>query len=145
MLDEKDRLTDSLTTQKYIASGYNLSALEASNSQLKDIFMNILRDEHQIQHDIYHEMSNRGWYQPKAANINDINQNINKWNQELQRVQSAAARQPGAAQQTGFQAGYQGGFYAGMPQYGMQTGTGIPQTGHEAQQTMYRPPQNPLT
>ncbi|HOV79669.1 MAG TPA: spore coat protein [Bacillota bacterium] len=138
MIDEKDRLTDSLITQKHIASGYNTAAIESSNSQLKETFMNILRDEHQIQYEIYQEMNNRGWYQPKAANVNDISQNVNKWNQELQRVQSAAARQPGAAHQAGFQAGYQSGFYAGAPQYGMQTGTGIPPTGQETHQ--YRHP-----
>lgn len=136
MLEEKDRLTDSLITQKYIASGYNLAVTESANSQLMDAFMGILRDEHQIQHEIFNEMNSRGWYQPKTANMNDLSQNINKWNQELQRVQNTAYRQPGAQQ-----AGYQ----AGIPQYGFQTGVGLPQMGSEAQQqTMYRPPQSPM-
>lgn len=140
MLDEKDRLTDSLVTQKYIASGYNLAAAEASNSQLMDTFVGILRDEHQIHHEFFNEMRNRGWYQPKAANMNDISQNVNKWSQELQRVQNTALRQPGA-QPAAYQAGYQ----TGMPQYGFQTGVGMPQMGAETrQQPLYRPPQNPM-
>jgi len=144
MLDEKDRLTDSLVTQKYIASGYNLAAAEASNSQLMDTFVGILRDEHQIHHEIFNEMKNRGWYQPKAANMNDISQHVNKWSQELQRVQNTALRQPGA-QPAAYQAGYQTGFQVGMPQYGFQTGVGMPQMGAEAQQqSLYRPPQNPM-
>jgi len=137
MLDEKDRLTDSLITQKYIASGYNLAALESANNQIMDAFSGILRDEHQIQHEIFNEMNSRGWYQPKAANPNDISQNINKWNQELQRVQHTTAFRPGTLQQQGYQ--------AGAPQYGFQTGVGMPQMGSESQQhTMYRPPQNPM-
>ncbi|NPV72584.1 MAG: spore coat protein, partial [Pelotomaculum sp.] len=36
MLEEKDRLTDSLITQKYIASGYNMAAIESANNQLMD-------------------------------------------------------------------------------------------------------------
>lgn len=154
MLNEKDRLTDSLITQKYIASGYNLAAAESANSQLMDAFIGILRDEHQIHHEIFNEMSNRGWYQPKAANMNDIGQHMTKWNQELQRVQTTAFRQPGAqqagypmgAQQAGYQTGaQQSGYPAGIPQYGFQTGVGLPQMGNEAQQqTMYRPPQNPM-
>lgn len=140
MLDEKDRLTDSLITQKYIASGYNLAAAESANSQLMDAFIGILRDEHQIHHEIFNEMKNRGWYQPKAANMNDVSQNMNKWNQEFQRVQSTALRQPGTQQ-----AGYQAGFQTGMQQYGFQTGVGMPQMGSDIpQQTMYRPPQNPM-
>ncbi|OPY58810.1 MAG: Coat F domain protein [Pelotomaculum sp. PtaU1.Bin035] len=136
MLDEKDRLTDSLITQKHIASGYNLAAAEASNTQLKDTFLNILKDEHLIQHEIFNEMSNHGWYQPKPANINDINQNMNKWSQELQRVQSTAYSRPGTQQ---------GNYQASFPQYGFQTGAGMQQMGSEVQhQTMYRPPQNPM-
>jgi len=136
MLDEKDRLTDFLVTQKYIAGGYNLAAMEASNTQLKETFMGILRDEHLIQHEIFNEMSNRGWYQAKPANMNDLNQNLNKWNQELQRVQNTAYRQPGAQQ---------GSYQNVFPQYGIQTGAGMPQMGSETQQQgMYRPPQNPM-
>lgn len=136
MLDEKDRLTDVLITEKYIASGYNLAALESANNQIRDAFSGILRDVHQIQHEIFNEMNSRGWYQPKAANPNDISHNLNKWNQELQRVQQTALR-PGATPQQGYQ--------AGAPQYGFQTGVGLPQTGGESQQhTMYRPPQNPM-
>ncbi len=147
MLDEKDRLTDALVTQKYITSGYNLAANESANSQLMDAFAGILRDEHQIQHEIFHEMHNRGWYRPKAADMNDLSQNINKWNQELQRVQNIAFRQPSMHQQEQQQRqqhqqpGYQG---ANIPQYGFQTGVGMPQTGEQQRQTMYRPPQNPM-
>ena len=141
MLEEKDRLTDSLITQKYIANGYNLAATESANSQLMEAFIGILRDEQQIHHEIFNEMASRGWYQPKAANMNDLSQNINKWNQELQRVQNTAFRRPGQQQAGYHQAGYQ----AGIPQYGFQTGVGMPQTGSEApQQTMYRPPQSPM-
>ncbi|NLI13911.1 spore coat protein [Pelotomaculum propionicicum] len=137
MLDEKDRLTDTLITQKYIATGYNTAALESANNQIMDAFSGILRDEQQIQHEIFTEMNSRGWYQPKAANPNDITQNINKWNQELQRIQHTAAIRPGAMPQQGYQ--------AGMTQYGFQTGVSMPQMGGEAQQqTMYRPPQNPM-
>lgn len=145
MLEEKDRLTDCLITQKYIATGYNDAAAESADSRLMDTLMNILRDEHQIHHEIFNEMKNRGWYQPKTANMSDVSRTLNQWSQEFQRVQGNALRQPGA-QQAGYQAGYQaGGYQAGIPQYGFQTGVGLPQTGGDIQQqTMYRPPQNPM-
>ncbi len=144
MLDEKERLTDSLITQKYIANGYNTAATEAANSQLMDTFMNILRDEQQIHKEIFNEMKSRGWYQPKEANMNDIRQNFSKWSQELQRVQSSAlqagAKQAGT-QQIGVQ---QTGYQTGIPQYGFQAGIGMPQTNEMQQQNMYRSPQNPM-
>lgn len=140
MLEEKDRLTDSLMTEKFIAGGYNLAALEASNVQLKETLMGILREEHLIQHEIFNEMHNRGWYQPKMANMNDLSQNMNKWNQELQRVQNAALRQTGTQP---------GNYQTNFPQYGFQPGGSpggsIPPTGNQVQQqNMYRPPQNPM-
>ncbi|MDD3653657.1 MAG: spore coat protein [Desulfotomaculaceae bacterium] len=136
MLEEKDRLNDSLMTEKFIASGYNLAALESSNAQLKEAFMGMLREEHLIQHEVYIEMNNRGWYQPKVANLNDLSQNLNKWNQELKRVQNAAFQNP-VPQQVNYQNNF--------PQYSYQTGSSSPPMGNQVQQqNMYRPPQNPV-
>lgn len=147
VLDEKDRLTDALVTEKYISNGYNTATIESANSQLMEAFAGILRDEHQIQHEIFLEMHNRGWYRPKAADMNELSQNMNKWNQELQRVQNMAFRQPTTHQQEQHQRqqhqqpGFQGSH---MPQYGFQTGVGMPQANEQQRQTMYRPPQNPM-
>ncbi len=137
MLDDKDRLTDVLITEKYIAGGYNHASLESANSQLLDAFTGILRDVHQIQHEIFLEMNNRGWYQPKTANMNELNQNINKWNQELQKAQNTVARRAMPPQQA---------FQGNIPQYNYQTGMTMPQQMGmpPAQTTMYRPPQSPV-
>lgn len=146
-------------TEKYIAGGYNTAATEAANSQLLDAFSGILRDVHQIQHEIFLEMNNRGWYQPKPANMNELNQNISKWNQDLQKAQSTAARSTAQQQQQQQQQVYQGN----IPQYSYQAGMGMPQqmdlqqqmgthqqmsthqqAGMPHPQAMYRPPQNPM-
>lgn len=136
MFEEKDRLTDALITQKSIASGYNSAVSESNNTHLMENLIGILRDEYQIQHEVFREMKNRGWYQPKAANMNDVNQNLIHWNQELQRVQNYALRQHGA-QQPGYQAGIpQTGYQAEFRQQHMRS--------EHPQQAMYRPPQNPM-
>ncbi len=143
MIDERERLTDSLITQKYIAHGYNAAASEAANSHLMETFMSLLRDEHQIQHEMFHEMHSRGWYQVKMASANDVNQNLTRWNQDYQRLQSTVFRQPGIHQP------YQPGISPGIPQYGFGAGAGVHQmTGeiaHQVQQSPYRPPQNPVS
>ncbi|KUK83458.1 MAG: Uncharacterized protein XD97_0177 [Pelotomaculum thermopropionicum] len=138
VIDEKDRLTDTLITQKYIASGYNSAASESANTQLMENFMGILRDEQQIQHEIFNEMKNRGWYQPSAAKMNDITQSLNQWSQELQRVQNNAFRRQGMQQSQ------PPGYQSGIPQYSYQPGFGQQQMGEAQQQPMYRPPQNPM-
>ena len=71
---EKDYLSDVLMSQKQISTNYNTFANECSNPQLRTEFMNILNDEHYIQADIYTQMSKRGWYQVKPADMQEINQ-----------------------------------------------------------------------
>ena len=72
-MGDKEMITDSLSSQKFVTSGYNTFANECVNPSLRNDFMNILKEEHQIQSELFSEMQNRGWYQVKPADQNDIN------------------------------------------------------------------------
>lgn len=65
-------ITDVLSTQKYIADGYNTNANECACPSIKNVFMSILDEEHAIQHDVFEEMSKRGWYPTEQAPQNKI-------------------------------------------------------------------------
>ena len=71
---EKEMLDDMLSSQKFVTDGYNTSANECATPVLKSEFMNILNEEHQIQHEVFLEMQKRGWYQTDAADQNKIDQ-----------------------------------------------------------------------
>ena len=71
---DQEMITDVLSTQKFITGDYNTVANEASAQNVKDTFMSILDDEHNIQHEIYLEMAKRGWYQTEAAEDNKVQQ-----------------------------------------------------------------------
>ena len=71
---DQERITDVLTTQKTATDGYNTFANEASDPTVKNTLMTILKEEHDIQHEVFTEMSKRGWYQTEAAEDNKINQ-----------------------------------------------------------------------
>lgn len=71
---EKEMLTDLLSSQKFITSGYNAFANECATPSVKTDFVNILQEEHQIQNDIFCEMQRHGWYPTEAADQNKINQ-----------------------------------------------------------------------
>lgn len=64
---DKEMLEDALSSEKFVTSTYNTFANECACDSLKSEFMNILADEHSIQHEIFKEMQNRGWYQTEAA------------------------------------------------------------------------------
>jgi len=63
----KEMLDDSLNTQKHLTDTYNTWTNECDSNQLRGEFMNLLKEEHDIQHDVYTDLKNRGWYQPEDA------------------------------------------------------------------------------
>ncbi len=69
---DKDRLCDTLSSQKNITGLYNTSANECASKALKSELLNILSEEHQIQHEVFTEMQNRGWYMVQAAKQEEI-------------------------------------------------------------------------
>ena len=76
---DQQRITDVLSTQKMATDGYNTFANEASDPVVKNTLMSILNEEHDIQHEVFVEMSKRGWYQTEAAEDNKITQAKQKY------------------------------------------------------------------
>lgn len=72
--DDKEMMNDALYSQKQITENYNIFANECAESQIRDIFMTILNEEHQIQADVFDEMSKRGWYATQSADRQQIQQ-----------------------------------------------------------------------
>ncbi len=79
---EKERLTDTITSQKMICSTYDTFANECVCEELMNTMLTILDDEHKIQHALFKEMQNRGWYTPENAEQNKIEQEKNKYSSE---------------------------------------------------------------
>ena len=69
---EKDKLNDILTTQKYLSTMYNTAANEADCSALHNELLNILKEEHEMEHKLYDAMKQRGWYSPQQASASEI-------------------------------------------------------------------------
>ncbi len=64
---DKEKIADALMSQKFITDNYNSFANECAHPEIKQLVLDILNDEHGIQHDIFVEMQNHGWYEVKAA------------------------------------------------------------------------------
>ena len=71
---DREMMDDALSSQKFITDGYNTFANECATTALMTEFLNILGEEHQIQHDVFCEMQKRGWYATEAADQNKVNQ-----------------------------------------------------------------------
>lgn len=71
---DREMLDDALASQKFVSENYNTFANECASAAMQSELMNILNEEHQIQHEIFTEMQKRGWYTVEQADANKINQ-----------------------------------------------------------------------
>ena len=78
-LDDREILDDVLSSQKQITANYNTFGNECTNEKLRTDFLNILRDEHNMQSGVFTQMQSRGWYQPCAAPAQKINETKTKF------------------------------------------------------------------
>ncbi|WP_040197724.1 spore coat protein [Candidatus Soleaferrea massiliensis] len=84
MFGDKEMMTDALSAQKFITDNYNIWANECATQQIKSELMNILNEEHQIQMELFTEMSKRGWYPVQAAQQPQIDQVKQKYPPQVQ-------------------------------------------------------------
>ena len=67
LFGDREMMEDVLSSQKFVTEGYNTFANECASPAVMSELMNILNEEHQIQHEVFDEMVKRGWYQTEPA------------------------------------------------------------------------------
>ena len=73
-LTDREMLTDALSSEKFMTENYNTYANECASPSLMNEFMNLLSEEHQIQHDVFSELQKRGWYPTQSAPAEKVHQ-----------------------------------------------------------------------
>lgn len=77
------RMTDDLlSTAKHIAGEYGSLICEGSNEQLRQVLNNNMQQTIQDQYQIFDHMRQRGWYETKNAQPQDIQSAKQKFTQE---------------------------------------------------------------
>jgi len=82
-MDEKIRLFDLLSAEKFLAGVYNSDLLESATPEVSSCFMNLLEDEHRVQKEIFEELSSRGLYPTEKAPDDKLNQTKMKYAQKV--------------------------------------------------------------
>ena len=80
---DKDILGDGLKAQKASTASYNMFSDECAHEEVRNCMLNILKQEHDIQDDIFHMMSAKGYYPTPAAEEKKINEAKQKFAQCL--------------------------------------------------------------
>lgn len=78
-MNDQERMTDLLLTEKKMSTNYNLFASECTNIQLRDTFLSLLKNGHTTQTRLFTEAQNRGWYQTTPADAQQIAQAYQKY------------------------------------------------------------------
>ncbi len=71
-LTDKDIAQDLLNAQKMSMQTFNTLAYESSNESLKRDVLSILQEEHLMHSQVFNYMNQRGWYEPRPADRNDV-------------------------------------------------------------------------
>jgi spore coat protein CotF len=78
-MQDRDLMMDMLSSEKFATSGYNTYANECATPRLREDFLNILRDEHEMQAELFTEINSRGWYPTTPAEQPKIDQAKQKY------------------------------------------------------------------
>lgn len=73
-MQDRDLMEDLLSSEKAVTGSYNTFTNECVAAQVRDQFLNILNEEHQIHADVFDEMQKRGWYPMENAEQQKITQ-----------------------------------------------------------------------
>lgn len=87
ILTEQEIMNDALASEKQIIGAYGTYLTESSCENLRSEFMKILHDKQQIQFQIFDAMKQKGWYNVKNANMNDVQMAVQKYQTEKQQMQ----------------------------------------------------------
>lgn len=71
-LNDRDRLNDMLSTEKYLANGFNTFVTETSNQNLYNDVLHILNETHHAGRNIFNLMFEKGWYSLKQEQPQQI-------------------------------------------------------------------------
>lgn len=77
--NDKEKMTDALTSEKYLTETYNSYTSETATPEVKSYFQNILCEEHDISYELFCEMNGRGWYPVDKADESKLQTVRNKF------------------------------------------------------------------
>lgn len=73
-MNDQERMSDLLTTEKKLGNNYDLFASECVNLALRNEFVKALTQSHTTQTELFQAAQGRGWYQTEQAQMDKINQ-----------------------------------------------------------------------
>ncbi|MCX7772626.1 MAG: spore coat protein [Clostridia bacterium] len=87
ILNEQEMMNDALTTEKEVLKAYGTYITESTCDNLRSQLTKIINDKQQIQFQLYDTMRQKGWYQDKKAQLNEVQNAAQKFQSMKQNMQ----------------------------------------------------------
>lgn len=84
-LSDRETMTDLLCTQKHLTATYNTFCCEAATPELRGTLLSLLRDEHEIQGELFATMQTKGWYPTEQAEAQKLQKTKQQFSQYASR------------------------------------------------------------
>lgn len=78
-MNDQERLTDLMFTEKKLSGNYNTYASECTNLKLRSTLLQMLQAAHTTQSGLFDLASARGWYKTTPAEAAQVNQALQKF------------------------------------------------------------------
>ena len=86
-MNDQERMTDFICSEKKMSANYDTFASECVSLPLRDDFLSILNQSHQIQTDLFKMAQSKGWYQVEQAPQNKVSQAYTKFSNQQPTAQ----------------------------------------------------------
>ena len=86
-MNDQERITDFLCSEKKMSANYDTFASECVNLSLRDDFLNIFNQSHQTQTDLFKLAQSKGWYQVEQAPQTKVSQAYIESSREIKATQ----------------------------------------------------------
>lgn len=87
VFSEREIINDVLSSEKQMITAYGTYLAESTCENLRSELMKIINDKQQIQYQVFDLMRQKGWYQVKNANMNDVQNATQKFQGMQQHMQ----------------------------------------------------------
>lgn len=78
-MNDQERLSDLLMSEKKMSANYDTYASECVNTRLRDQFLQILTTSHKTQSELFDQAKNKGWYQVEQAPTSKVDTAFQKF------------------------------------------------------------------
>ncbi len=81
-MNDQERITDLILSEKKMSSNYDTFASECVNVQLRDEFLKIFNQGHKTQTDLFKMAQSKGWYQVEQAPASKVDTAYQRFNNQ---------------------------------------------------------------